>query len=903
MNAQNKGTVTGIITDKEANNEALPFANVLIKGTTIGATTDFDGRYSIQVPAGNHIVVFSFLGYKTIEKSFSVKEGQTVTINQLMSAEEGVSLEEVKITATTSKEKASALILEQKNSLTIETKIGAQELNIKGVSDAEGALTKISGISKVDGTKNVFVRGLGDQYNSTSLNGLPLPSEDPEYKNISLDFFSTEIIQFVDVNKVFNAGIFNDVGGANVNIVSKEISQNEVFDISFGSGLNFNVVNANFLFPNGANGIGTGINTVSPISNLRQYNFSDGWLPNQKANISNFSGSFKIGKKYDLTTDGSKRLSLFFTVDASNDHQFREATIARYNNNGDQGTDQVGSESFYSTSQLAFLNTKYNFGEGNFISLNNGLIRRVTMSVSEFLGENSRISDNLEDEDFIRRQQTNKNALIINQILSKFNLKDNLKLNINASYNLIRGNEPDRRTSSFIRKTADNENFFRVTAGSAGLNHRFYSNLNENDLTAQAHLSYALKNDKGNITTGLDFRNTNRMFTFRQFNFQFNSQERVDLNNPDALFNQTNLNNGIFEITTDRGRADNQNALDPFFYDADRQILGAFATTSYVFSDNLTVTGGLRFEKTNQEVAWDTSLTSSVNNPTVENGIIDNSYILPSAVVKYNFSENSILRLASSLTYIMPQFKQVAPFFYEEVNFSSFGNQYLIPSDVFNIDLKYDFYFSSSEVLSVGTFYKNIQNPITRIQVNSAGNDFSYVNVSKAKALGAELELRKNILEKEISDSKKSTLTYGLNLSYLYTNTKLTDTSRDELTVRFTSNDDELQGASPILLNTDLTYSFKSDKYNLTTALVANYFSNRIYSYGTAGNANFIEKSRTTLDFINRLAIGKKWNASLSFKNILDPDFTISQNILGNDLPVSTYNRGVSFSAGVSYSF
>ena len=117
LNAQNKGTVTGIITDKEANNEALPFANVLIKGTTIGATTDFDGRYSIQVPAGNHIVVFSFLGYKTIEKSFSVKDGQTVTINQLMSAEEGVSLEEVKITATTSKEKASALILEQKKAV------------------------------------------------------------------------------------------------------------------------------------------------------------------------------------------------------------------------------------------------------------------------------------------------------------------------------------------------------------------------------------------------------------------------------------------------------------------------------------------------------------------------------------------------------------------------------------------------------------------------------------------------------------------------------------------------------------------------------------------------------------------------------------------------------------------
>lgn len=903
LTAQTTGVLTGTLTDKEAGNQPLPFANVLIKGTTNGSTTDIDGKYSLNVQAGTHTVIFSFLGYKTIEKTFTIKAGQTLVINQLMAAEEGVSLDEVKITTTTTKEKTSALILDQKKSVTIETKIGSQELNTKGVSDAEGALTKVSGISKVDGAKNVFVRGLGDQYNSTSLNGLPLPSEDPEYKNISLDFFSTEIIQFIDVNKVFSAGIFNDVGGANVNIVSKEISQKEVFDISIGTGLNFNVVNAAFLFPNGANGIGTGISTTSPISNLRQYSFTDGWMPGEKSSISNFSGSVKIGKKFELNKAGDKRLSLFFTADVSNDHQFRETTIARFNNNGNQGTDQKGSESFYSTSQLAFLNTKYNFGEGNFISLNNGFIRKVTMSVSEFLGENSRISDNLEDEDFIRRQQTNKNALYINQLLSNFKLSDNLKLNVNASYNLIRGNEPDRRTSSFIRKTAANENFFRVTAGSAGLNHRFYSNLNENDLTGQAHLNYALKNEKGNVTVGVDFRNTDRKFTFRQFNFQFNSQEIVDINNPDALFNQTNLTNGLFEMLTDRGRADNPNALTPFFYDADRQVLGAFATTSYIFSENLTVTAGLRFEKINQEVAWDTSLTSSVNNPTIDNGIIDNSYILPSAVIKYNFNENSIVRLASSLTYIMPQFKQVAPFFYEEVNFSSFGNPYLIASDVFNLDLKYEYYMSSNEVLSVGTFFKNIQNPITRIQVNSAGNDFSYVNVNNAIALGAELELRKNIFEKELSDYKKSVLTYGLNLSYLYTNAELTDSLKDELTVRFTNAEDELQGASPILVNTDFTYSFQSDKYNLTTALVGNYFSDRIYSYGTAGNANFVEESRITLDFINRVAIGKKWNASLSLKNILDPEFTISQNILGKDLPISTYKKGINFSLGVSYNF
>ena len=104
--AQDKGTLKGLLTDKETNNEPLPFANVQIKGTSIGTTTDFDGNYILNVEEGNHIVVFSFLGYKSIEKAFSIKAGQTVTLNQIMSAEEGVALDAVVVRASTSKETA-----------------------------------------------------------------------------------------------------------------------------------------------------------------------------------------------------------------------------------------------------------------------------------------------------------------------------------------------------------------------------------------------------------------------------------------------------------------------------------------------------------------------------------------------------------------------------------------------------------------------------------------------------------------------------------------------------------------------------------------------------------------------------------------------------------------------------
>ena len=203
MNAQDKGTLTGLLTDKETNNEPLPFANVLIKGTTIGTTTDFDGKYSIQVPAGTHTIEFSFLGYKSVEKSFTIKAGETLTISQLMSAEEGVALDDVVIKTTTSKEKESALLLKQKKANVIVESIGAERLTKTGVSNASNATTKISGVTKSEGTGDIYVRGLGDRYLSTTMNGLPIPSDNVDNKNINLSLFPTSIIENVGISKTY----------------------------------------------------------------------------------------------------------------------------------------------------------------------------------------------------------------------------------------------------------------------------------------------------------------------------------------------------------------------------------------------------------------------------------------------------------------------------------------------------------------------------------------------------------------------------------------------------------------------------------------------------------------------------------------------------------------------------
>ena len=219
-------------------------------------------------------------------------------------------------------------------------------------------------------------------------------------------------------------------------------------------------------------------------------------------------------------------------------------------------------------------------------------------------------------------------------------------------------------------------------------------------------------------------------------------------------------------------------------------------------------------------------------------------------------------------------------------------------------------------------FYKNIKNAINRIEVNSAASELSYVNTGDANVAGIEFELRKDIIKfSDDSDSEKS-LTFGLNGSYLYSNQKLEDVPTDDLTVRFTNEEDELEGSSPLVLGSDLTLNLKKGSSGITSSLVFNYNSESIYSLGTGGDDanpgsgknNIMLSSVATLDFINKIAVNENLGIKINIKNILDPEYKLSQDVnnIGVDNPslpdgeettIETFKRGVFFSAGISYSF
>ena len=196
------GTIKGTVIDKETG-ESLIGTTVILKGTTQGSITDFDGNFIISnVQPGNIILAVSFISYDTKELNIEVKANEETVVNVGLEPAT-LEIEGVEVVAKANREAEAMLLIEQKKAAGIEESIGAKRMSALGVSDAAGATSKISGVTQSEGSGDVYIRGLGDRYLTTTMNGLPIPSDDVEKKNIDLNLFPSDIIGHVGINKTF----------------------------------------------------------------------------------------------------------------------------------------------------------------------------------------------------------------------------------------------------------------------------------------------------------------------------------------------------------------------------------------------------------------------------------------------------------------------------------------------------------------------------------------------------------------------------------------------------------------------------------------------------------------------------------------------------------------------------
>ncbi len=929
--AQDTGSIVGKLIDKEFNDEPLAFANVLIKGTTKGTTSDFDGLYEFnQLEPGQYTLVFSFVGYETQEIIADVVAGKVTTINVPMGANPGA-LDEIVITTTARKDSEVALLLDQKKAVTLETSIGSQELSRKGIGNASAAITKVTGVIKEESSGNVFVRGLGDRYYITTLNGLPLPSNNTSKKNINLEVFDSDIIESVGIDKTFNAQNYGDFGAANINIVSKNYTGNGFGQIDIQSGVNSEAISVDEFYTTDGPGFSGFYNKEIPAEPF-QNNFGTNFNRETAGTPLTSGLSLKGGDSYDV--GDSSKFNFFMVGSFGNSNSFRQGVNRGAPNTGTglANSDLDYERYSYQTATTVMANAGFKLDDNTNFKYNVLLLNNSDQKLEEFDGIIDREDDAPNGGGFIRRSTFERTTIIINQLLGEHALGEQTDLNWSASYNDVRNLIPDRRQNVLLPLENEEPNgpkSFRLVSA-ASENHRFFQDLNEDEISANVAAAYKFKKNEedvfnGKVTVGYNGRFKNVDFESVQFNYQFLnpfSQPTVDPNNIDAYFNENGTDSDLYQIRTFRGSPSFEGALDPQTFGGDQQINAGYVTLEYKFTPKFTVFAGFRGEQINQFIEFNTVSQAPGDNT------LDTFEYLPSLALKYELNQKQNLRFAASKTYTLPQFKERAPFlFQEEINQDTFGNPDLKNSVNYNVDLRWELFPSSSEIISLAVFGKYIEDPINTFLVVSAANDLSYANTGdKATAFGAELDIRKNIIdnEREVAENTLRTkLAVGGNISYLNTNQDLDAekvSEETDLAAAFTNTEAPLQGASDIIVNADISFSKElSADRNISSTVVGNYFSDRIYAIGSTGRGHLVDRGYITLDWISKIEFNEHISLGLNLQNILNPLVErVNENAEGKlntenpavtgfltngPVTVLSYKKGVDFRLSLSYKF
>lgn len=875
------GTIKGVITDANTN-EPLIGASVLVEGTTNGAAADLDGNYIIyNVAAGTYNLIVSYVAYNQINYSGVIVEANSETILNFEMSSDDINLQEVEVVARVNRESENILLMEQRQALVATQSVGARELSRKGIGDAQAAVAQVSGVSRQEGVKNVFVRGLGDRYNATMLNGFPIPSEDPEYKNIALEFFGTDIIQNIDVNKAFSGRNSSDVGGAIININSKRLIGNQSFSAEISGGANTEAFGNDFIMAEGANYFGF-TNNNHPTSG--SYDFPNSLDPLSVNLPMNLSFVFSGGKQYNV---GVNRNPLAFFIVASHSTDYSHTReLVRSITTGEEVPyqDQIGTKYSHNTNQLALANISYGMNSKHNISYNFMMLHAMNAYVGEYSGRDAEKNQEPPYEVFLRRQQINDNMLVVNQLISDWELSQKMHLNLGVSYNYIKGLEPDRR-ENFLYQGLDGS----YALMGSNRQKRFFSELKENDINVKTNIVYKLNDSYGNgnssLVIGYDGRFVDDKFESVEYNYDPYNPDAFNLEDLklDDVYNQENYNQGHFRMM--RG--------EPNSYHVTKYINSAYVEGTYQLTQKLNINGGFRTDYVDMTVNYAVDHASPG-----EKSLDKELYYLPSLNLRYDINDKNAFRLGSSITYTLPQSKEISPYRYVNIGYASQGNADLKPSDNYNADLKWDYYLSPSELISVTGFYKHVANPIARVEAGNSAGVLKYDNISDfANVAGIELEVRKNISNNYNTTTGKSTrLSLGLNGSYIFTKMEIDY-------INNTTRNSQLEGAAPFIGNIDITYSHLNNNKNFLASIIFNYFSERIHTIGMLGFKDIVEEGVGKLDFVSSYKFNRNFTLKLKASNLLNPSYRLTRERSSSDNQVvlNEFKKGMNLSLGLSY--
>lgn len=957
--AQN-GKITGTVVDADFG-DALIGANVIIEGTMMGAATDLDGHYTINsVPPGTYSLSFSMVSFSTTKVTgVEVKAGEVTKIDIALGTE-AIETEEVVITAKMTYDNEAALLKQRQKSISVSDAISSEDISRSGSGDAADALNKVTGASTMDG-KYVIIRGLGERYSTTQLNGTEVPSSDPDKRSVQLDMFPTHLLENIVTEKTFTPDKNGNYTGGAVDMRTKSFPEERTFSISMSSSYNTQTtLDDGYLSYDGGEqdwlGIDDGTRDVpyrlsepdfevptrsaaerDSLLGLQLHeastSFSKEMVPTTMTAPLNQSYSISYGNKYDFN---GIPVGFIGSFTYSQKHSFYGTGLNNQWESGGATSDSLTGKQLFSDSkgsqevlwgglaQLAFkpwetteigFNFMYNHGGDKFARYQLG-------AKPHEYNDNQLLERRVLG--FVERDVTSY------QMFGKHSIDaltlENVELEWLVSKNENTQEEPDLRFfNNFftIRESRDNslpdgtmDTSYAIDAQNQP--QHYFRNLSEKNTNLKVDLTIPFKTYTqlpAKVKVGYSFLESDRSFTERRYQFDNNDNdiyyyfanrdgERYRDIRSDGLFSSDLIGMNTEESDLEAGRYsfDGNWVLTDFThpshnYGGDFRVNAFYGMMDYPITKKFRMIFGFRSEYSH--------MTIQSQDTTREGGSFEETDILPSFSIIYNLIEDVNIRAAYGRTLARPNFRELADYstFDFMGGYNYLGNPDLERTLVDNFDFRAEWFMRPGEIAAVSAFYKKFDSPIQKVVIDFANNVIQYKNTKDATVYGLEFEVRKRLDQfgEFIGTNLLDNFTFGTNFTLVHSEVTLSDEEYESALVfdSTSSRNRDMQGQSPYILNVDFAYqNFES---GTTISLFYNIFGDRLSEIGLVGTPDVYENSRGMLDLIASQKLW--WGLSMKFsaKNLLDEPFKRTQDFKGREYVEQEYKKGVTYSFGLKW--
>ena len=889
---QATGRIVGRVVDATSG-AGLVGVGVQVVGTAVGAQSGVDGRFNIaNVPAGTVSLRAQRIGFQPkVITGLALAAGQSIEQNVSLASAQ-VQLEAATVTASSEKGTVNEALDMQRNATGVVNSITAEQIQRSPDSDAAQAVQRVSGVTVQDG-RYVVVRGLGERYTTTSLNGARIPSPEPERRVVPLDLFPSNLLQSVTTSKTFTPDQPGDFSGAQVDLRTREFPASRVTAFSLSTGYNNRTTGKSIIGAprEGSEWLGFGGPTrnvpllvrragnISGNYTQQDYNtfagsFRNAWSVSRRNGAPNTSASVSVGGNdpvFGQRIGYTGSLTYAYGTEVRSD-EVRAFSIPTPSG----GTEEVdrfeGSTGRETVLWGGMLNLSTLLGSSNRISMNNTYTRSADNEgrIESGTDENSGLPFEIQRLRFVER------SIWSSQLVGEHEVTPRNQLRWTVTGSGVTRREPDRSEVVYARDAEGGTPFlFGATEGAV----RTFGDLIESSVSGTGDYTFRFGGDATphSVKVGGLYRYTYRDALNRSYSLQASLPREERQRTPEEIFD------GRFSGADDnvlRVVALSQGGS----YEAADAIGAGYAMADYQLSERFRLIGGARVESQSLEVRARPLFGNRVKvAPTYTD-------VLPSLALNVKLTDNQSLRLSASQTLARPEYREIVPIASRDVigGEQFIGNEDLKRTLIQNADVRWEWYPDAGEIVSLGVYAKRFDDPIERVYRGTSGTRVTtFENAEKADNYGVELELRKRL---GFLAGALEPLTFFSNVTLMRSEIDLSNVSAGSV-----EESRPMVGQAPYVVNTGLTYS--SDDGRLSATALYNVVGRRIFAASLLPLPSVYEESRNVVDLSLRFPVLGGLTGRFDARNLLDEPYEVTQGTVTRE----AYRAGRVFALGLQW--